>query len=166
MGYYNTMDVQIRKYLASIGRTGGRRRSHAKVRAARKNGALGGRPRIHREATAWLAAKEVISGEDWRIAFMNFVDGFRRRPSYSLIRIEPRALRADPRSYALLQSICIQLCLEHGLTPKGWLALRAYLDKPWFVSGIKSLYATALKESPIPFRKNNIFVLGNFMSRV
>jgi hypothetical protein len=31
---------------------------------------------------------------------------------------------------------------------------------------VESLKATALVESPAPFRKRNIFVLGNFLSRV
>ena len=40
------------------------------------------------------------------------------------------------------------------------------LDKPWFVSGFENLKSTALIESPLNFRKRNIFVLGNFLTRV
>lgn len=107
-----------------------------------------------------------MNGEDWKISFMNFVDGFRRHPNAALLRNDPKPLRPDEKMYALLQSICIQLCLDHGIEAKGWLAKRAFLQEPWFVAGVKSLYATALKESPASFRKNNIFVLGNFLSRV
>lgn len=39
------------------------------------------------------------------------------------------------------------------------------LPEPWFVAGVENLKATALVESPLPFRRNNIFVLGNFLSR-
>jgi hypothetical protein len=37
---------------------------------------------------------------------------------------------------------------------------------PWFVSGMESLKAIALVESPLPFRLRKIFVLENFLSRV
>jgi hypothetical protein len=39
------------------------------------------------------------------------------------------------------------------------------LPRPWFVAGVENLKATALVESPLPFRRNNVFVLGNFLSR-
>jgi hypothetical protein len=37
---------------------------------------------------------------------------------------------------------------------------------PWFVSGMESLKAIAIVESPLPFRIRKIFVLENFLSRV
>jgi hypothetical protein len=39
------------------------------------------------------------------------------------------------------------------------------LDSPWFVAGIENLKASALVESPVRFRKRNIFVLANFLER-
>ncbi len=160
------MDNKVKNYLAQIGKKGGKVCSAAKAGAARKNGTMGGRPRIFAQITAYQAMREIINGEDWKIAFMNFVDSFRKRPSYTLVQEDMKDLRPDPKMYALLQSICIQLCLENKLSAKGWLTKRSFLSRPWFVSGIKNLYATALKESPVAFRKNNIFVLENFMSRV
>jgi len=166
LGYNGKMDKGIKAYLKSIGKKGGQSSSEAKVKAAKKNGLLGGRPTLYKEKTAYQTMKEVAGGEDWKIAYMNFVDGFRRRPSVSLIEKDPKSIQSDPKMYALIQSICIQLCLEHNLPAKGWLTKRAFLSTPWFVSGMKSLYAMALKESPAPFRKNNIFVLGNFLARI
>ena len=160
------MQLHIKKYLSEIGRAGGESRSPAKTLAARKNGKLGGRPKRFREITASQAMQGVLKGEDWKVSFMNFVDGFRRHPDFSLIREDPRELHPDEKMYALLQSIGIQLCSEHGMRPRGWLVKRAFLPEPWFVSGMKSLYASALKESPVSFRKNNIFVLENFLVRV
>ena len=46
-----------------------------------------------------------------------------------------------------------------------WAAGCHFLPEPWFVSGVESLKATALVEAPLAFRRNNVFVLGNFMSR-
>lgn len=39
------MDKKVREYLAAIGKEGGSATSKAKAAAARKNGAMGGRPR-------------------------------------------------------------------------------------------------------------------------
>jgi len=159
------MDKVVKAYLARMGKKGGQASSPAKVKAARKNGLLGGRPPLYKEKTAYQAVKEVVHGEDWKIAFMDFVDGFRRRPSLVLLKRDPITLKPNPKMYALMQSICIQLCLEQGLPVKGWLLKRSFLREPWFVSGLKNFYAMALRESPVSFRKNNIFVLENFLSR-
>lgn len=160
------MQKHIRAYLSRIGKKGGQAKSQAKITAARKNGALGGRPKQYEEATAYQALEDVKKGEDWQIVYMDFVDGFRRSPSLKWLKEPPRRDHASPKLYALLQSICIKLCLENDLPIRGWLTERAFLREPWFVSGMKSLYATALRESPVPFRKNNIFVMGNFLDRV
>ncbi len=163
------MDRVIKQYLAEIGKRGGSVTSDAKARSSRINGNLGGRPRkekTFRELSAYDAMKEVKLNEDWRVSFFNFVDGFRRRPSHLLVKKDPKKLSPNPKMYALLQSICIQVCLDHGLKIKGWLTKQAFLQEPWFVSGIKSLYAIALRDATLAFRKNNIYVLDNFMSRV
>ena len=120
----------------------------------------------YRELSAYDAMKEVKSGESWKLVFFDFVDGFRRHPSVLLIRKDPVKLNPKPEMYALLQSICFQLCLEHQLNCSGWVLKKVPLTNPWFVSGVKSLYAMALRDSPLAFRRNNIFVLDNFMSRV
>jgi hypothetical protein len=39
------------------------------------------------------------------------------------------------------------------------------LPAPWFVAGVENLKASALVESPVQFRRNNVFVLGNFLAR-
>ena len=46
-----------------------------------------------------------------------------------------------------------------------WTAAVGCLDRPWFVSGFESLKASALVESPVPFRSRNVFVLANFLER-
>jgi hypothetical protein len=160
------MQTKIRTYLQQIGKRGGQVSSIPKAKDSRKNGLLGGRQKLFKEKTACEAMQEVLNGEDWKIAYMNFVDGFRRRPSLSLVEKDPKHFRSQPKMYALLQSICTQLCLENRLPLRGWLTQNAFLSEPWFVSGMNSLYAMALKESPVAFRKNNIFVLENFLSRV
>jgi len=52
-----------------------------------------------------------------------------------------------------------------GQAPPWWANRPLVLAEPWFVSGMENLKATALVESPVQFRRNNVFVLGNFLSR-
>ncbi len=67
---------------------------------------------------------------------------------------------------ALLASTVEMLCDEARLEPPEWCAAVPALPEPWFVAGMEGLKVLALAESPVHFRKRNIFVLGNFLSRV
>jgi len=102
--------------------------------------------------------------EHWSIHLMDFVDDFRYYRDRLMIE-EPFPLD-DERIDALLAATAEQLCYELKIEPPEWiLAVPAPRD-PWFVSGMESLKAIALVESPLPFRIRKIFVLENFLSRV
>jgi len=102
--------------------------------------------------------------ESWKIHFMNLVDEFRRHSDIRLLLLPPSA-KLDPRLKALLASIVQSLCEEVGLDAPAWSRSLRFLARPWFVSGIESLKASTLVESPLPFRRNNIFVQDNFLAR-
>ena len=51
------------------------------------------------------------------------------------------------------------------ISPPKWAQSMTALNKPWFVSGMESLKASALLESPLGFRAKNIFVHENFLER-
>jgi len=55
--------------------------------------------------------------------------------------------------------------MELGVESPPWAMRSYYLPEPWFVSEVESLKAMAIQESPLFFRRNNIFVLDNFLSR-
>ena len=94
---------------------------------------------------------------------MEFVDDFRRtRDAFSVS--EPFTL-SDERLDALAAATGEKLCLEAGLEPPEWLESVPACRSPWFVSGLESLKAIAVVESPLPFRLRKIFVLANFLSR-
>lgn len=101
----------------------------------------------------------------WKIHFFNLVDHFRQT-------LDPRLLLLPPPSalplqfQALLASMVWMLCDEAGIDAPGWAKKRYYLEKPWFVAEVEALKASALVESPVYFRRNNIFVLGNFLERL
>jgi hypothetical protein len=100
----------------------------------------------------------------WPVALMDFVDDFRYYKNPAAIA-EPVDL-TDPQMDAVLASTAEYLCDELGLEHPGWLATVPACSNPWFVSGIESLKAIALVESPLRFRIRKIFVLANFLSRV
>jgi hypothetical protein len=59
------------------------------------------------------------------------------------------------------------LCREAGLKPPNWTeSPQCYLHRPWFAGGLESLKAILLAESPVPFRRRNLFVSANALSRV
>lgn len=99
----------------------------------------------------------------WVIHLMEFVDDFRYHKNPDAIK-EPFEL-GDERMDALLASTAQQLCSELGIPIPDWLWEVPACRDPWFVSGLDSLRAIALVESPVYFRLRKIFVLENFLSR-
>jgi len=100
----------------------------------------------------------------WKLWLFNFVDAFRRER-------DPRYISQAPveglpaRLKALLASTVEALCSETGIARPSWCAGAPTLDRPWFVAGVDNLVASSLLESPVYFRKRNIFVLSNFLER-
>ncbi|MBI2602941.1 MAG: helix-turn-helix transcriptional regulator [Deltaproteobacteria bacterium] len=100
----------------------------------------------------------------WKIHFMDFVDAYRRSLDPRLL-VFPPTKGLDIRLRALLASIVTALCLETGESVPGWAKKSYFLKEPWFVSEVENLKAMSILESQWPFRRNNIFVLGNFLKR-
>ena len=60
-----------------------------------------------------------------------------------------------------------ELCLKNNLEIPAWIFNRRYfLKEPFFVGGLESLKAFLIVESPLPFRRRNIFVSENVLHRV
>ena len=97
------------------------------------------------------------------LALMDFVDDFRRRRDLAAIS-EPFSLEHE-RFDAMAASTAERLCDEIGAPPPSWRADVPACTHPWFVSGLESLKAIAIVESPARFRVRKIFVLENFLSR-
>ena len=100
----------------------------------------------------------------WKIYFFNFVDEFRRTLDSRLLLLPPPAA-LELRLQALLASTVRMLCDEAKIDFPSWARKRIFLKEPWFVAQTESLKASALLESPLYFRANNIFVLHNFLQR-
>jgi len=100
----------------------------------------------------------------WPLHLFNFVDAFRASRRASLVRAPPVEM-SDAKVRALLASTVETLCAEFKVTTPNWCGGIDGLKEPWFVAEIESLKPMALVESPVQFRKRNIFVLGNFLDR-
>lgn len=117
------------------------------------------------DAIAVISERIVEDGEEsWKLWLFNFVDAFRSKRDRSLIEMPP-CEGLTPNIKALLASSVDTLCTDLQMEAPNWCATVPPLDRPWFVSGLESLKPMALIESPVHFRKRNIFVLGNFLSR-
>ncbi len=101
----------------------------------------------------------------WPLHLFDFVDALRARRNADLVTSAPFA-GLHCTIVCLLASTVETLCGELGVRIPGWCVGIASLQTPWFVAGVENLKATALAESPVHFRKRNIFVLGNFLDRV
>ncbi len=95
---------------------------------------------------------------------MEFVDDFRREKDSKAL--SPRFMPGDERLDALAASTAQELCAELKIEAPEWLESVPACREPWFPSGVESLKAIALAESPLPFRLRKIFVMENFLSRV
>jgi len=100
----------------------------------------------------------------WKIHLMNMVDEYRASLDIRIFLLPP-AKESDERILALMASVVDQLCFESKVATPHWAQKTYFLQQPWFLSETESLKAFAILESPIAFKKNNIFVLDNFLMR-
>lgn len=108
--------------------------------------------------------KFLDNSRSWKITLMDFVDDFRQQKDLGAIA-EPFEL-CDERKDAILASTIETLCDEMKLSIPEWLYEVPSCKHPYFVAEDDDLMATAIVESPIPFRLRKVFVLENFLHRV
>lgn len=104
----------------------------------------------------------------------DFIDDFRLRTKsltekFSSVAEEPELIhRKGYRDInAYLAAVAEYLCRETGLRPPKWTEKPEYfLAEPWFAGGLENLKAILLVESPVPFRRRNLFVSENAMTRI
>ena len=117
------------------------------------------------DSVLMTSEKILHDGEgSWKLWVFNFVDAFRREGDAKYVELPPSNQLSEGQK-AMMASIVETLCEELNVKMPAWCGAVAALKNPWFVSGLENLKAIALAESPIHFRKRNIFVLGNFLER-
>ncbi|HEX8396933.1 MAG TPA: hypothetical protein VF644_05875 [Pyrinomonadaceae bacterium] len=110
--------------------------------------------------------KEKIVAESrwWKIHLFDFVDDF--RANRNARAVAESFEMSDERIDALLAATAESLCRELNLETPEWLRNVPACRQPYFVSGVENLKATAIVESPLPFRIRKVFVLENFLERI
>jgi hypothetical protein len=102
--------------------------------------------------------------ESWKLPFYDFVDDFRCHREMSAL--DGGFTSYDAQFDALLASTVEALCSEMGKEAPLWTNGIGAAEKPFFVSGLENLKATALVESPLTFRKRKVFVTSSFLQRI
>jgi hypothetical protein len=101
----------------------------------------------------------------------NLLDDFRNhcRTEHDRMALvsEPPVPVGQPETGAYLAALAESLCCEAGMHPPAWTEQPPYyLKRPWFAGGLENLKAILLAESPTAFRRRNLFVSANALSRV
>ncbi len=117
------------------------------------------------DSIAIMSERLAIEGEkNWKHLLFEFVDAFRHHKDMQYVATAPTQ-GASPKIAALVASTVEALCVELHIKTPPWCAAIPALPVPWFVSGVENLKASALLESPVWFRRRNIFVFENFLNR-
>jgi len=103
----------------------------------------------------------------------DLLDDFRQRSStpeekIALVGEAPVWLDAENHAdcNAYLAAVAETLCREASLRPPVWTeSPPCFLHRPWFAGGFETLKALLLVESPVAFRRRNLFVSANALTR-
>lgn len=108
--------------------------------------------------------ERISQGSDWKLEVGQFIDDFRRvRGANAEVRGD--LPKVEDTILALFAATTVSLAIEMGVHFPKWATEVQPLKNPFFPSGVENLKASALMESPAAFKRLNIFVLGNFLSR-
>ena len=89
----------------------------------------------------------------------------------SMVAEEPEAICSDDERTssvraAYLSAVAEALAYWGGFPAPPWVfQKRFFLEKPWFATDIEGLRPLLLAESPVFFRRRNLYVSGNALSR-
>jgi hypothetical protein len=116
----------------------------------------------------------LLKGQDLPVLMLgDLLDDFRQRSStpeekLTLVRDAPVWLDVETHAdcNAYLAAVAETLCREASIPPPAWTETPlCYLHRPWFAGGMETLKAILLVESPVPFRRRNLFVSANALAR-
>jgi hypothetical protein len=120
-----------------------------------------------RPATLAEVATRTRDGEPFDPLLREFLDSFYTSNREGMDRaIMDTPLRIAPIHDAYLAAVAEHLALRFGLKVPQWVEEpHRFLVKPFFAGGLESLKAILLAESPLAFRRRQIFVSANALSR-
>jgi hypothetical protein len=108
--------------------------------------------------------------EEIKYLLADFIDRFNvadPAAKEQMIKVFPFEGISDKKYAAYISAMVEELCFRNNLVIPNWVFEKKYsLREPFFVGGLESLKAFLLVESPLSFRRRNIFVSANVLSRV
>ena len=101
----------------------------------------------------------------------NLLDDFRchcTTPEEKLALVsDPPEPTGEPVTDAYLAAMVETLCLEVAIPAPAWTdGPSTFMSRPWFAGGLQSLKAILLAETPVAFRRRNLFISANALHRV
>ena len=100
----------------------------------------------------------------------NFIDEFNcssKGNKLKMIENRPFPQINKNREKAYIAALVEELCVRNSLKIPAWVEdKRFFLKEPFFVGELESLKSFLLVESPVSFRRRNIFVSENVLIRV
>jgi hypothetical protein len=73
----------------------------------------------------------------------------------------------DARYDAMLAAIAEYVCAREGTLAPAWVEdSKRFLSEWWFVSGVRSLHADAIAQSPISFARRGVFITAGALACV
>lgn len=114
-------------------------------------------------------AERVRGGEDLRFAVRELLDEFawRGRDDLRVQALAEEPGRVDQHVDAYLGALAEHLARTCGLSIPRWaLSETRTLDHMWFPGVARGFRPTALRESPVAFRRRGIFIARGALSRV
>jgi hypothetical protein len=124
----------------------------------------GGRPATLREAAAW--GRELGSRDAFLREFLDEFYSSDSRRQAAMLREAPSLDPQDERANAYYAAVAEHLAMRNGFPIPSWTSgPERFLKQPFFPSGLESLKAILLVESPTAFRRRLIFVDADPLSR-
>lgn len=120
---------------------------------------------MYKYVTVKDASENIVRDGNWKLWLFQFMDDFRRNPRLEMV-IQAPSSETPEKMKCLFAASAYYLCKEKGVDIPEWVFSAKPLMEPWFVSGLESMKTFAIVESPLFFKKLNVFVTGNFMARI
>jgi hypothetical protein len=104
-----------------------------------------------------------------RYLLANFIDTFNqatKENKIKMIKNHPFPAINKKRDKAYIAAIIEELCVRNSIIIPDWVEdKKFFLKEPFFVGNLESIKAFLLIESPVSFRRRNIFVSENVLNR-
>jgi len=115
----------------------------------------------------WENTLDSYFNGDFILSINQIADDVRRyRTVDEITKYLSNKANLDPNRYAFLASSVLMLCEELSISTPEWARKNLWLKDPFFPCDIESIRIYLVAESPIHFRKNNIFVSSDIFKRV